>query len=434
MLIEFTIGNFLSFKDPTTLSMVAAKLNSRDRSIDKNNIIPVNEKISLLTSAAIYGANASGKSNLVRSMSFMRRFILNSSKSSQVDEPIKVSPFRLSTESEGKPTFFQVLFLLDGIEHRYGFEVDRMKVISEWLFYASSSKESRLFIRDNNEIKISREFKEGRGLEDKTRPNALFLSVVAQFNGQIATKIISWFRRLSVVSGLDDTGYRNYTTTRFVDGKYRKKLIELVKKLDIGVDDIFSEPVDLSNNDSYRKLSSELQETLKNKYGEKVVAIKTVHTKRNEKGKPVSSEVFDLSSNESDGTQKLFFLLGPILDTLAGGKVLFIDEMEARFHPNMTQALIQLFNSLESNSKRAQLVFSTHDTNLLSSKLLRRDQIWFVEKDQLGISHLYSLAELKVRNDASFEKDYIQGRYGAIPFIGGLEINNFDTKEHNDEQ
>ena len=150
------------------------------------------------------------------------------------------------------------------------------------------------------------------------------------------------------------------------------------------------------------------------------VSIQTAHKKFDENGRTVELEIFNLHSEESDGTEKLFYMTGPLLDVLSKGSILFIDEMEARLHPLITRALIGLFNSKENNPKGAQLVCTTHDTNLLSNKLFRRDQIWFSEKDHFGCSHLYSLAELKVRNDASFESEYFEGRYGAIPFLGNV--------------
>ncbi len=420
MLIEFSVGNFRSFKEPVTLSMVAAKIHSRDRQIDENNTIQIDDNLTLLTSAGVYGANASGKSNLISAMAFMHQAVLSSATGSQAGEPINISRFRLSTETEHKPAFFQVVFLLDGQQYRYGFEIDQQKVVSEWLFYVPARRETKLFIRDEHGIHLFRSFKEGRGLEEKTRPNALFLSVDAQFNGAIAIKILGWFRRLNVISGLNDTLYGVFTVKKFADGELRDGIIRLVKDLDLGIGDIFSEKIEKSKVSLPKEMPDDLKKLLVNSLGDELVSIKTVHKKWDAQGQPVGAEVFDLGLQESEGTKKLFSMAGPILDTLAGGKVLFVDEMEARLHPLMTQALISLFNSLASNPKRAQLVFTTHDTNLLSKKLFRRDQIWFIEKDHFGSSHLYSLAELKVRNDASFENDYIEGRYGAIPFIGDV--------------
>jgi AAA15 family ATPase/GTPase len=438
MLIQFTVGNFHSFKEPVTLSMVATKLKAVDSRIDENNTILVNDDLSLLTSAAIYGANASGKSNLIAALRFMRNFVLSSSRDTEATEAIDIDNFKLSTETAGKPSFFEAIFIEQDIQYRYGFEVDQEKVISEWLFRVPKNREARLFVRENNNIEYSRSFKEGKGLENKTRPNALFLSVVAQFNGTIAMTVLLWFKKLGIISGLNDAGYRNFTIGKFDNTDFRQKILQLVKSLDLGIMDvrvdksadvkIHAAPVLTISIESSEEISESVQRKLEKVFGPASVqpmSIQTVHTKFKEDGSPDSLETFDLGLHESEGTKKLFFLTGPIIDTLANGNLLVIDEMEARLHPLITRDLIRLFNSMESNRNRAQLIFTTHDTNLLSNKCFRRDQIWFVEKDDLNASHLYSLAEIKldenkVRNDASFEDDYIQGRYGAIPFLGGV--------------
>jgi len=428
MLIEFSVGNFRSFKERTTLSMVAANTNARDQSINKNNTIPIDDKLTLLTSAAIYGANASGKSNIVNALAFMRQFVLSSAKETQVGESIGVEPFRLSTETENEPSFFEVVFLVDGIQYRYGFEVNYTQIVSEWLFSVPRTKEAALFIRETSKIKPSiKYFKEGKGLEEKTRSNALFLSVVAQFNGEISTLILKWFRRLGIVSGLDDTFYRAYTIKQVIEGKYKSEIIYLVKSLDLDINDIEGLKLDKDQLQLPSNIPDEIRSLLqKSIQNQELLTVRTKHPKLNAEGQQVGSVIFDMDENESHGTQKAFYLAGPIIDVLSQGKVLIIDEMEARLHPLVTQELIRLFNSTETNPKRAQLIFTTHDTNLLSNKLFRRDQIWFIEKDNFCASHLYSLAEIKlddakVRNDASFEDDYLKGRYGAIPFIGGIK-------------
>jgi AAA15 family ATPase/GTPase len=428
MLIQFSVGNFRSFKERATLSMVAANTNARDPLINKNNTIIVNDDLTLLTSTAIYGANASGKSNIVRALAFMCQLVLSSAKESQAGEPLGAEPFRLSTETENEPSFFEVVFLIDSIQYRYGFEVNYKQVISEWLFSVPSIKEATLFVREADAIKPSPKFfKEGKGLEGKTRSNALFLSVVAQFNGEISTSILKWFRRIGIVSGLDDTSYRAYTIKQVIDGKYKDEIIQLVKSLDIDINDIEGMKVDKSQVQLPPGMPEDIRLIfLKSIQDKELLTVQTKHPKLNAKGEPVGSVVFDMDANESHGTQKAFYLAGPILDVLSRGKVLIIDEMEARLHPLVTRELIQLFNSIETNPKRAQLIFTTHDTNLLSNKLFRRDQIWFVEKDSFCASHLYSLAEIKiddgrVRNDASYEDDYLKGRYGAIPFLGGIK-------------
>jgi AAA15 family ATPase/GTPase len=427
MLIEFTVGNFRSFKDPVTLSMVAANLVSKDKALDEENTIQVDDDLRLLTSAAIYGANASGKSNLAAALRFMQGFVLNSSRETQAEDRIGVERFRLSTETEGQPSHFEIIFLLDGKKYRYGFEVTTERVVAEWLFFVPTSREANLFERKLDDIKVStRHFKEGRGIEERTRPNALFLSVVAQFNGEIAQRILTWFRRFNVNLGISDDFDLRFAGELFHEIKSRTGIIHkstilgFIKDLDLGINDIRSERVTTPwhpGSEEAKALLESISSLLVNLPAEEITRIRTVHQKYDSKGNPVGSEIFDLIDQESAGTQRLFSLALPILIALRVGRRLFIDELDARLHPLITQAIIGLFNSKKSNPNNAQLIFTTHDTNLLSNKLFRRDQIWFVEKDRFGASHLYSLAEFRVRNDASFERDYIEGRYGAIPFI-----------------
>jgi len=422
MLIEFTVGNFRSFKEPVTLSMVAAKIKARDQKINDNNTFTTNNKLTLLTSAAVYGANASGKSNLIRALEFMRQFVLTSANESQPGEPIRVEPFQFSTETDTKPSFFEIVFLLNGIQYRYGFEANQKQIISEWLFSVPSTKEATLFVREGKIIKQTAKFKEGKRLESKTRANALFLSVAAQFNGQIAQTILNWFQRIGLVSGLEDLGYRAFTINQIIEGKYKSEIIQLVKGLDVGLDEIVGIKLDKSKFTIPADVPEEIRALmLKSMEIGDLLTVQTKHIKFDAKGQPVDTVSFDMDQKESHGTQKLFYLAGPIVDVLSQGKILIVDEMEARLHPLITQKLIQLFNSKKTNSKHAQLIFTTHDTNLLSNKFFRRDQIWFIEKDSKGCSYLYSLAELKVRNDRSFNDDYISGRYGAIPFISGVQ-------------
>lgn len=412
MLIEFTVGNYRSFKDPVTFSMVAAKLTARDKTLDENNVFPLTDKISLLKSCALYGANASGKSNLIHAVRFMRYFVLNSAyvlSAAQrrvwgsIDDV--VVPFLLSTETTNEPSFFEIVFFSDAKRYRYGFIIDAKKVYSEWLYYVPKVKETLLFFREGDDFKLPSVFKEGKGLPDKTRDNALFLSVVAQFNGEIALMVLQWFMSLTIKFSVEGVDQRE-TVASLKDESLREEIISLIKKVDLGIADI-----ELRLEPHREQFSLFTQ-------GDEVFTIHKIFD--TEKSKD-SSMQFDIDTQESEGTKKLFALAGPILDILRNGKVLIIDELDARLHPLLTEAIIRLFNSNETNPNNAQLIFTTHDTNLLTNKLFRRDQIWFTEKNKFGATDLYSLAEFKgVRSDASYEKDYITGRYGAIPFIGGL--------------
>ncbi|TAG89404.1 MAG: ATP-binding protein [Oscillatoriales cyanobacterium] len=421
MLIGFSVGNYKSFKETVTFSMVASSITEEEKELDANNVFEINHKLNLLKSAAIYGANSSGKSNLIAAINFMKWFVLNSSKETQVSDAIDIEAFRLSTETEKEPSFFEIVFLLEGKTFRYGFEVNAREVVSEWLFQADDSEEKMLFERDFDKC-ILGDFPEGQGISDKTRSNALFLSVVAQFNGQISGKILLWFSKtLQLISGLQDRQYRKETLESFEDDRHGRDIIEFIKKLDLGIADIeiINQPAFVIANNTVVYGSS---------YGSLYPisagikpAVKTVHRKYDADGKQTSLELFDIEKHESEGTNKLFALAGILLDTLRTGKILLIDELDARLHPLITRELIYLFNSNVTNPHNAQLIFTTHDTNLLSSKTFRRDQIWFTEKDKQGATDLYSLVEYKVGKNASFEDDYIIGKYGAIPFIGNFK-------------
>jgi uncharacterized protein len=425
MLIEFTVGNYRSFKDPVTLNMAAARLVAKDKTLDENNVFEASGAPPLLSTAAVYGANASGKSNLIAAISFMRHFVLDSTKKTQPTGDIGVEHFRLSTDTLHAPSHFEIIFVLDGKRYRYGFEVTSDQVLSEWLYYVPSIREARLFTREANKVTLSDVFKEGRDIIDKTRPNALFLSVVAQFNGPLAQKVLRWFRHLNVISGLYDEALRPYTLSCLLDGKYKEDIVRLVQKLDLGIGgmELTQAPISL-NADT---LPTEMPENIKKWFlsmpteNSEALTVKTTHPVYDANGQTVRSELFDLDENESEGTKKLFSLAGPLVDTLRAGKILVIDELDARLHPTITSAIIGLFNSKDANPCHAQLIFTTQDTNLLDNKLFRRDQIWFTEKDRQGATHLYSLAEFRMRNDASFERDYVRGRYGAVPFIGDLK-------------
>jgi AAA15 family ATPase/GTPase len=346
MLIGFSIGNYKSFKDIVTFSMVASPITSEDKKVDENNVFEVNEQLKLLKSAAIYGANASGKSNFVAAINFMRSFVLNSSKEGQISEPIDVEPFRLSTQTEKEPSFFEIVFRLDRKIYRYGFEVDTKEVISEWLFYRQKTKEFKLFERELDNFQLTTAFKEGKGITNKTRNNALFLSVVAQFNGETAKKILMWFRGLNVISGLDDLGYRDYTIHSFEDNHHKDAILRLVKKLDLGIDDIQIEKIPITEALLPKILPEELRNLILRSHEAEIKAIKTVHLKYNAEGQPNSIELFDVEDNESEGTKKLFYLAGPLIETLKTGEILLIDELDSRFHPLITCAIISLFNWL----------------------------------------------------------------------------------------
>ena len=425
MLIEFSVGNYLSFKETVTFSMVASQ-EPENEYLDENNVFQVSDELSLLKSAAVYGANASGKSNLAKAINFMKWFVLNSSKETQFAEKIDVEIFRLSTETEGQPSFFEIVFILDNIIYRYGFEVTTDRIISEWLYRTIESEELSLYERDLDKITFKPLFEEAEGLEKLTRNNSLFLSVVAQFNGEISKQILSWFiNKLTATSGLLTNHISAYTVAQLSHKEYGDEIVQFIKKLDLDISDIKSEDIPITSVPLTKELLYSLnQQLIHAPAGSRVLSMETImafHRKYNTKGELISLEKFEFDKYESEGTKKIFAFAGPLLDTLRNGRIIVIDELDTSLHPLITHEIVSLFNSNETNPKNAQLIFMTHDTNLLSNNIFRKDQIWFTEKNRQQATDLYSLVEYKIdASKTNYETDYIRGRYGGIPFIGGL--------------
>ncbi len=413
MLLEFTVGNFLSFKEDNTLSLVASSLKARNTKLNDGAMTPVGGG-KALHSAVIYGANASGKSNFVQALAFFKRWVQDSAREGQSGDPIEVTPFLFHEDTREEPSFFEAVFQHKGLRYRYGFEVSRTCVEREWLYYRKK-RETKLFVREGQEIDATKLFAPDRSLlKTPPRDNALFLSVAAQRNISMAVDVMGWFQSIGVLSGLHDLSI-GYTARCLENERFAGRLRELICSLDLGIAEIQVEKVSLGE----AELSGLPQEVSATLMGKSWRAIKTVHSILDDEGSEIAREVMDLQT-ESEGTRKLFALAGPVLDTLTHGRVMVIDEFDARLHPLISQELVRLFQDQSTNPHGAQLIIATHDTNLLTRGLYRRDQIWFVEKSRRGESVLYSLAAFKVRNDADYEADYFRGRYGAVPFLGGL--------------
>ncbi|GAB3563535.1 ATP/GTP-binding protein [Spirosoma luteolum] len=416
MFIEFSVANFLSIKDRQTLRMDPTGISDYPERV----FIAGGKK--LLRSVALYGANASGKSNLLKAIDRMG-FILRHSAQRQSTDEIPVDPFRLNTETLQQPSSFEILFIAGQTQYRYGFDVDKTAVRAEWLFETKKTRERMLFIRQEDAIELSKNFAEGKGLEERTRDNALFLSICDQFNGPIAKRILDWFGHLVYVSGIEHEMHRN-NLLRLIDApNVHDELNDIIQKMNFGFSGIALQKSDM-DREYLASLSPENQKRFFDLLdGKRTVGIKTVHEQYNSSNELVASVLMDLA-NESSGTNKFFDILAPLYLVLERPGILVVDELDAKLHPLLTQAIIRLFNDPATNPNNAQLIFATHDTNLLTYGQFRRDQIWFTEKDQYGATSLYSLVEYqeedgtKVRKDRSFETDYIQGRYGAIPYIG----------------
>lgn len=429
MFVEFSVGNFRSFREPVTLSMLASKRKSKNRTLNEGAVFKVSDEISLLKCATIYGANASGKSNLINAISFFKNFVISSSKESQSGEKINVTSFRLSSEFSDKPSNFTISFIIEKNLYQYRAEVSSEAVESESLksYSLKASKEITLFERSQNKIKVGSKFPEGIGLENKTRKNALFLSVCANFDGAISNKIISWFRKIQIVNGLDDKSFLGFSAKMLADNELKPIVMNILESFDLGIDDFIVQEYPTRYfmdkkipTDAFPELKPIIAELKKFEESKKLTEriLSSIHTIFDKNGTPVDKAVFNFSTEESEGTKKIVSMVGPIVDSLSNSYILFIDEFDARLHSHLSKNFIKIFNTNDINHRNAQLIAVTHDTNLLDNNLLRRDQIWFIGKNKLQASQLHSLVEFKVRSNAIFQKEYDAGKYGAIPVLG----------------
>lgn len=400
MLINFTVGNYRSFKEKKTLSMEATAIKELKESIITRGCYK------LLPSAVIYGANSSGKSNLLKAIQKFKETILISAKSNSTDT-LDITPFLLNSDTQKEPSSFEIELLIRTTTYRYGFVADNKRVFEEWLYQTENGqkKETCLFVRTEEGIGVTDYFQEGKGLEKKTRDNALFLSVIDMFNGEIAKDLVLSISELDVVSGINHESLSQYTNgmCHLVEN-IRDQIGSFFTSMDVGF-----KSFEIPNDDELAK---------------KIKAY-TLHNIYDKDGNIVGETRFNMKEHESSGTNKLFDLAAYIIVSSYLGNTLIIDELDSKLHPILTRQIINLFNNSETNKNGAQLIFATHDTNLLNIQTFRRDQIWFTEKDKTEATDLYSLVEFKepdgtkIRNDRSFEKDYINGRYGAIPYIKG---------------
>jgi AAA15 family ATPase/GTPase len=420
MIVNFSAGNFLSFRDRKTLSFEAGSISELPENVVKQG------RYKLLRSAVVYGANSSGKSNLIKALDRMRDLLLLSVKLNITDE-LPFSPFILTDQDESTPTYFEIEFITEQKIFRYGFEYNRIEIVNEWLFFRklTSVTEKILFARTKNGIAVSNEFEEGIGKENSTNSNRLFVSLVAQLNGPISKSILLWFANYNVLSGIDHKDYTGYTVKMLHEKLLGSEmLLPLFLKLKLGFQNLELKHTHFGLEEIPKSLPENLRVKLINDFHNKsLVSLQTVHQKFNSEGEVIGKIAVEFDSFESEGTKKIIDLSGPVFDTLLKGKIIIIDELDAKLHPLLTIQLIRLFHDPELNRSNAQLFFATHDTNLLSSDLFRRDQIWFTEKDETEQTDLYSLNDFKlpdgskVRNDGNYERNYIKGRYGAIPFI-----------------
>lgn len=422
MIVEFSVENYRSLKEKRTFSLLATK----NKELLETNTFEVTNKQRLLKMAVIYGANASGKSNFFNALAFFMRFAVLSGPRKQVGDNIETDQFYFSKQTEHEPSSFELVFFIKNnegknIRYRYGFSVTREKVIGEYLFAVNNIRETALFTREGQDIRTTDNFREGGRAIPAVRPNCSFLSVCAQNNGEIATRIIQYFQKLIVTSGLSNIASLTKTWLRNADSSTINKVLDFLHFADIQVKKITAkrEPVNIN------ELPPEYSDFFKKNPEAKPPIRETFLFGHDyfDNGKSVDTALIP-EEEESEGTQKLFTYAIPIISALENGTSLFIDEFDTQLHPLILENIIKLFNSPEKNKKNAQLIVSCHSLNIMNNKNFRRDQIWFCEKDQYGATDLYSLVEYDepVRNDAAFGKNYLQGKYGAIPYINEITL------------
>jgi uncharacterized protein len=404
LLLQFSVKNFRSFAEEQELSMLASK---KTELLETNTFQEANMP-RLLRSSVIYGPNAGGKSNFVKAMYFLQQYVIHSSTSYQEKQKIPVQSFRLKSSLKSKPSEFSIDFICDGIRFNYQLSINEDQIIKEELYAFPKKRSQTWFTRLWNFSEKKFDWYHGPELKgtnkawiDMTRSNALYLSTAVQFNCKQLKPVFLWFKEQLVVllknNIIQETSFNpNLTFDLLKNPSTRNMILKFMECADLGIEDY--------------KLIEEDNSHMKK------VAVQSLH-------KMIDSEKnipFDLFADESDGTIRLFSLAGGWLKALREGLVLCVDELDLHLHPNIVRYLVELFQNSKINKKNAQLIFTTHDTSLLDRELFRRDQVWFVQKDKRQMSRLYSLLEFKPRKGEAIGKGYLQGRYGALPFVGNF--------------
>lgn len=423
MLIEFSVTNYRSFLTPQRLTLTA---NTAAELQEENTFVsPVSSLPRLLHSAVVYGPNAAGKSNLIQAISFMKRFVLSSAKESQEGERIDVKPFLFKKESSQKPSEFEVLFIQGGIRYQYGFAANSRRVTGEWLFAYPEGRPQKWFERNYN----PETYKDGwyfgprftgsrKIWQEATRGNALFLSTAIQLNNEQLKPVFNWFDKKLVVLGETETIHPGFSMGECEEAEKKRKILEFLNSADLSITDISLQKKEFSMEDLPDEMPQTMKEEIARDFkGKKLTRLLFMHPS-SDNGEDVPLD-FD---EESAGTRKLFELAGPWLDVLANGLVFFVDELDTNLHPGLVRFLLKLLHNPDTNRHNAQLVFATHDTTVLDQSLMRRDQVWFVEKDAENATRLYPLSDYKPRKGEALQKGYLYGRYGALPFPGELRF------------
>lgn len=398
MLIQFSVENYLSIKDKVVLSL----LSSRDNEHPEHLIADGNKNY--LKSAVIYGANASGKSNVLNAFWFMVNYVLTS-HNQQLHKTIARSPFKFDPETPARPSSFEVIFTTEGVRYAYGFSVTDKAVTEEYLYYYPNGRQALIFERKNTkDFRFTVDVDEQNTLKERTSANKLYLSVASNWSYAKVIPVLEWFASCQIITKNSVADAYGIEAEQLKNDDYRRVIASMLRVADLGIQALQmrdSDPAPSQRSDIFANIDA-------------------IHTVHDANGNACSYALN--MAEESDGTNSYFKLIGVVKKALDLGTLLVADEMDAHLHPLLIKHLVSLFDSTEFNPKGAQLIFTSHSTNLLDLDFLRRDQIWFTEKDeQTAATDLFSLYDFSIRKDTKVEKGYLIGRFGAIPFIkGGL--------------
>ena len=449
MLVQFTVKNFLSFKEESSLNLLATADAKHPL-----HLIPNKKKKSILRTAAVYGANGSGKSNLVKAIAFAKSLIVDGTRP---DQRIPVTPFKLNEESRKSTSRFEFVINYQDIIYTYGFVVNESEVKEEWLFAIRNVKEVRLFeriTRSNGKARVEfgpslarKKAKKHQFLSfvaEGTRPNELFLHELYQKNVKDVLPLINWFRAVLVIIG-PEAAYRDLIFDAYTNESFIQFMGIFLKNADTGIDSIVTEKIEPDFDKYFPEMPEKLKNDLLNIKPNVRVMLSTPEGRRYTLMREENGEIVLLwlkarhklktrghvdmeIKHESDGTKRLMDLLPALLHSKSWERVYIIDEIDRSMHPLLSRIFLQAYLD-DQKCGRGQIIITTHESNLLDRELLRRDEIWFTEKDEEGSTHLYSLSEYKVRPDLKLGKGYLDGRFGAIPFLGDLEKLQYRLKE-----
>ena len=429
MLIEFKISNFKSIREEQTFSLVA---KNSDKGLPEALVEPKLKGISslkFLKGAAIFGANASGKTNVLDAMQFVASFVSKGATGSTIGDPISVIPFKLDKDSISRPSTFEVTFVVDGVRYVFGFAATQKRVLREYLVAYPKGIGQNWYERTYEETtnsyrwSTSPAFDPSKGVQEKTRENSLFLSVGPQFNHAQLIPVFSWFNNnlKFIYFSAENLLHPQLTIQGIQNPSTHAQIVRLLQCADIGITDATVNETEVPSEDLEKFVPAKFLDEIRKR--NEVKNFKSIQVSLSHQTDYHDPVYLDFVREESAGTRRFFSIIGPWIDVLEHGHTLFVDEIDTSLHPMLVRELLKMLRSKTDNPRSAQVVFTTHSPLLLDAGLLRRDQVWFTEKNASGVTTLYPLTDYQPRNREALARGYMAGRYGGIPFISdGLKL------------